>query len=139
MPDQVIRVTNGSSLVVRSGAILGVGPSGPIGPQGPVGPQGSQGSYIYFTPTAPDQSYSPPPRTMDVWVDPATGNISHYDANSGNWTVDQPPISIKGPQGVQGIVGPQGQQGLVGPPGSASGGFVDFDSLLAPPDRHPPE
>lgn len=137
MPDQVIRVTNGSSLVVRSGAILGVGPSGPIGPQGPIGPVGVQGTYLYFTPTAPDSSYAPPPRTGDGWVDPATGIISTYNSNTGNWTAGT--TSIKGPQGVQGIVGPQGQQGLVGPPGSATGGFANFDALLPPADRHPPE
>jgi hypothetical protein len=133
--DQVIRVTNGSSLIVRSGAILGVGPSGPIGPQGPIGPAGVQGTYLYFTPTPPTASYLPPPRTGDGWVDPANGIISIYDLTTGNWTAGT--TSIKGPQGVQGIQGATGPIGPAGPTGSAASGFNTFNDLLPPADRHP--
>ena len=86
MPDQVVRVTNGSSLVVRTGSILGVGPSGPIGPQGPPGPTGIQGTIWFTGPTAPTSASNPAPRTGDLWIDPASGNISTYSSATGNWT-----------------------------------------------------
>ena len=134
MPDQVIRVTNGSSLVVRTGSILGVGPSGPIGPQGPPGPNGPQGTLIFTGPTPPGSSNTPAPRTGDLWVDPATGILSTYSTATGNWTAGT--TSIKGPQGIQGILGPTGPQGIQGLPGTAANGFNTFNDLLPPAKRH---
>jgi hypothetical protein len=139
MPDQVIRVTNGSSLVVRSGAILGVGPSGPIGPKGDKGDTGVPGTYLYTTATPPTASSypNPPgkPRNGDLWLDPATGHIWQYSTSTLTWT-DQV-TSIKGPQGVQGVVGPTGPVGPIGPAGSAAGGFNTFNDILLVGDRHP--
>lgn len=136
MPDQVIRVTNGASLVVRSGAILGVGPMGPVGPAGPVGPQGIQGTYLYTTPAAPTSASSPAPRTGDLWVNPANGILSVYDATAGTWTAGT--TSILGPVGPTGPQGIQGATGATGPTGSASGGFATFNALLLPADQHQP-
>jgi hypothetical protein len=133
MPDQVIKVTNGSSLVVRTGAILGVGPQGPIGPSGPKGDIGIQGSILYFTPAPPVQTGQL--RTGDSWCDPNSGVISVYNAGTGNWTAGT--TSIKGMQGIQGNQGIQGIVGPAGPQGSASGGFPTFNSLLQPGDQHP--
>jgi hypothetical protein len=134
MPDQVVRVTNGSSLVVRTGSILGVGPSGPIGPQGSPGPQGVQGTILFTSPTPPPSNYSPAPRTGDLWVDPATGLLSVYNSTTGNWVAGT--TSIKGPQGIQGILGPTGPQGIQGIPGTAANGFNTFNDLLPPAKRH---
>src|SRR5215831_16919166 len=123
MADQVIRITNGASLVVRTGAILGVGPQGPIGPQGPVGAQGIQGTIMFTTPTAPTSGM----RDGDLWVNPSTGILSVYNATSGNWVAGS--TSIKGPQGIQGPVGP------TGPSGAAAAGFATYDLLLPSANR----
>lgn len=46
MSSQVIRVSSGETIQVRTGVIQGIGPQGPVGPTGPqgeTGPQGAQG------------------------------------------------------------------------------------------------
>lgn len=40
---QVIRLTSGETIQIRTGVIQGIGPQGPIGPTGPAGPQGEAG------------------------------------------------------------------------------------------------
>jgi hypothetical protein len=121
---QVIRVTNGSSLVVRTGAILGIGPQGPIGPQGETGPQGVPGTYIWTGSAPPLAASVPPPRDQDWWINPGTsatdpniGQISIYHAASNSWTVTN--TSIRGPVGPTGPTGPL-KEGTIttGPAGS---------------------
>lgn len=142
MPDQVVRVTNGASLVVRSGVILGVGPAGPAGPVGPVGPEGPQGTILWTGPTPPSATSDPPPRDGDWWVDPGSpagtgptvGQVSIYDEPTDTWTLTT--TEIRGPIGLTGPRGPQGIQGPQGNPGSASSGFAHFNDLLPAPG-HP--
>jgi hypothetical protein len=43
MSSQVLRVTSGEVIQVRTGVIQGIGPQGPIGPPGPLGDTGEQG------------------------------------------------------------------------------------------------
>ena len=51
----VRRITSGSTIQIRTGAIAGIGPSGPTGPtgpegpSGPVGPQGERGEVGYVS------------------------------------------------------------------------------------------
>ena len=129
MPDQVVRVTNGSSLVVRTGTILGIGPSGPIGPAGPQGDKGPKGTVLYTTPIPPVTASD-----GDLWVDPNNGVLSTFSATTGVWTVGT--TSIKGPTGSQGIIGPAGPQGTQGIPGNAANGFATFNDILIPAMRH---
>lgn len=43
MSSQVIRISSGEVIQVRTGVVQGIGPQGPIGPTGSVGPAGPQG------------------------------------------------------------------------------------------------
>ena len=43
MSDNIVRLVSGSTVVVRTGTLQGIGPVGPVGPAGPKGEQGEQG------------------------------------------------------------------------------------------------
>lgn len=135
MPDQVIRVVNGASLIVRTGAILGVGPSGPIGPQGETGPQGVRGTVWIISSTTPTQEPDGEDlKDGDLWPD-STGKVWMFNEGTGLW--ENQNYSIRGPTGPAGPIGPQGVVGPAGPTGSASSGFNTFNDLLPTANKHP--
>lgn len=43
MSDNIVRLVSGSSVIVRTGTLSGIGPVGPVGPPGPRGNTGEQG------------------------------------------------------------------------------------------------
>lgn len=128
MPDQVIRVSNGASLVVRSGAVLGVGPQGPTGPKGETGDQGIQGTFWLQGTAQPTSGM----REGDLWVRPSDGVVFRYDGSA--WVNQN--YNLRGPTGPQGVVGPAGPVGPQGPTGSASSGFVSYNDLLQAGQKH---
>lgn len=44
MAENVVRMSGGSTITVRTGTLAGIGPVGPMGPSGAVGPRGEQGA-----------------------------------------------------------------------------------------------
>lgn len=104
MSDNVVRLSSGSTIVVRTGVLSGIGPSGPVGPAGPEGPQGGAGPQGVPGPTGSvdnaitqltgsDTNFSVPVGTNVMAVFPTVINDEHHLQQSssvlrlpdGNW------------------------------------------------------
>lgn len=99
------------------------GDQGDPGPQGPAGPQGQQGIQGETGPQGepgPAGQQGPPGEKGDpgpVFTPSVSAEGVLSWTNNGS-LANPDPVSIKGPQGEQGIQGPEGPQGQAGPAGA---------------------